>query len=83
MKSAFDLAQVRLILRRGITTGRWTMEDLDQPPPGYVLFKQEWEKACRMQSQRLGMPVQYPCVEYKNLLRDDPPAMGGGTVDDF
>lgn len=83
MESAFNLTEIRMMLRRGIESGRWTMQDLDQPPPGYVLFIKEWKLCCEKQSQLLGIPVQYPLVQYKNLLRDEPPSVGAGTVEDF
>ena len=63
MKKAFDLTEVRLLLRRGIQAGHWTLEDLDQPSPG-------WQQNAK--SFRLHHP-KYPQPEYVNPLRDPEP----------
>ena len=60
MKPAFDLTEVRLLLRRGIEAGHWTLEDLDRPSMGWK------ENADRF---RLHYP-KYEQPVYRNPLRD-------------
>lgn len=67
MDKAFDLSSIRLKLRDGIEKGYWTIDDLDNPPPGYKMFVEELANH-RLPSYRR-IPIQAP---YKNLLRDDP-----------
>ena len=62
MKQAFDLTEVRLLLRKGIEAGHWTLEDLDTPSMGWA------ENA---KSFRLHHPL-YVQHEYRNPLRDVP-----------
>ena len=61
MKLAFDLTEVRRLLRRGIAAGHWQLEDLDQPSPGWVITMEDARR----------IPGFTPPV-YKNLLRDEP-----------
>lgn len=62
MKPAFDLAEVRLLLRRGLEAGYWTIDQLDEPSPGWKLNARHFA-------------MHYPkCQQpqYRNLLRDEP-----------
>jgi len=61
MQKAFDLTEVRLLLRRGINSGHWTLEDLDTPSMGWK------ENAERF---RRDYPL-YVQPTYRNPLRDD------------
>lgn len=70
MNKAFDLATVRLTLQRGLTTGRWTLDDLDQPSQG-------WSYAFE-QAQRIHGFTHPP---FRNLLRDDIPAEAVQPID--
>ena len=63
MKKAFDITEVRLLLRRGIEAGYWTLEDLDQPSWGW----QQNAKAFRLHYPKYQQP------EYRNPLRDPEP----------
>lgn len=56
-----DLTATRLLLRRGLDAGHWTIEDLDTPSEGWA------ENAKRF---RLHHP-NYQQHEYRNPLRDD------------
>jgi len=51
-------------LRDGIAKGLWTLEDLDNPPPGTVLSFAEYRRYLSAQKIVGKDPV------YKNLLRD-------------
>jgi len=61
MKQAFDLTEVRLLLRRGIAAGHWTLEQLDLPSPGWVITMEDARR----------IPGFVPPA-YRNLLRDEP-----------
>lgn len=61
MKPAFDLTEVRLLLRRGIAAGHWTLEQLDLPSPGWVITMEDARR----------IPGFVPPT-YRNLLRDEP-----------
>lgn len=61
MKLAFDLTEVRLLLRRGIEAGHWTMQDLDVPSRGWVITMEDAKR----------IPGFTPPT-YRNLLRDEP-----------
>ena len=63
MKPAFDLTTIRMTLRKAVQAGRFTMEQLDTPSPGFVN-----NTAC----DRRTFPSGYEGVEFRNLLRDDP-----------
>ena len=63
MKPAFDLTTIRLTLRKAVQSGRFTMEQLDTPSPGFVN-----NTAC----DRRTFPSGYEGVQFRNLLRDDP-----------
>ena len=62
MKKAFDPLEVRLLLRRGVEAGYWTVEQLDQPSNG-------WKMNAR--AFALHYP-KYQQPQYRNLLRDEP-----------
>jgi hypothetical protein len=36
MQRLYDLSSIRRTLRDGIAKGYWTLEDLDNPPPGFI-----------------------------------------------
>lgn len=61
MRLAFDLTEVRLLLRRGIAAGHWRLEDLDQPSPGWVITMEDAKR----------IPGFIPPV-FRNPLRDEP-----------
>jgi hypothetical protein len=61
MRLAFDLTEVRLLLRRGIAAGHWRLEDLDKPSPGWVITMEDAKR----------IPGFTPPV-FRNLLRDEP-----------
>jgi len=69
MKKLFDLASVRLILRRGIDAGYWTLEDLDKP-------SQDWSYQ-KQQAKRIPGHTHPP---FRNLLRDDFPIEAVQTI---
>lgn len=56
-----DITEVRLLLRRGIEAGHWTMEDLDRPSPGW---KDNAERFRRHHPK-------YEQHTYRNPLRDE------------
>lgn len=59
--SPYDAAKV---LRDGIAKGLWTMEDLDNPPPGTRMSFAEYRQFLADQQYIGKEPV------YKNLLRE-------------
>ena len=62
MKKAFDVTEVRLLLRRGVAAGHWTVEQLDEPSPGW-----------RMNAKTFALHYpKYQQPQYRNLLRDEP-----------
>ncbi len=63
MQKAFDLTTIRMTLRKAVQAGRFTMEQLDTPSPGFVN-----NTAC----DRRTFPSGYEGVQFRNLLRDDP-----------
>ena len=63
MQPAFDQTSIRMTLRKAVQSGRFTMEQLDTPSPGFVN-----NTAC----DRRTFPSGYEGVEFRNLLRDDP-----------
>ena len=62
MKHVVDPGMLRL-LRRGVESGLWTLENLDTPSPGF--------KACTGVDRRT-FPSGYEGVQFRNLLRDIP-----------
>lgn len=61
MKQAFELAEVRRLLRRGVDAGHWTFQDLDSPSPGWLITMED--------AKRIPGFTPRP---YRNLLRDEP-----------
>lgn len=61
MKQAFELTEVRRLLRRGIDAKHWTLQDLDVPSRGWVISMEDAKR----------IPGFTPPV-YRNLLRDEP-----------
>lgn len=61
MKQAFDLIEVRRLLRRGIDAKHWTLQDLDVPSQGWVITMEDAKR----------IPGFIPPT-YRNLLRDEP-----------
>ena len=61
MKQAFDLVEVRRLLRRGIDAKHWTLQDLDNPSPGWLITMEDAKR----------IPGFTPPT-YRNLLRDEP-----------
>ena len=61
MKQAFDLVEVRRLLRRGIDAKHWTLQDLDVPSPGWFITMED--------AKRIPGFTPRP---YRNLLRDEP-----------
>jgi hypothetical protein len=61
MKPAFELAEVRRLLRRGVDAGHWTVQDLDVPSRGWVITMEDARR----------IPGFTPPT-YRNLLRDEP-----------
>ena len=62
MRHVVDPGMLRL-LRRGVESGLWTLENLDTPSPGF--------KACTGVDRRT-FPSGYEGVQFRNLLRDMP-----------
>jgi len=63
MKLTFVQLSASKILRDGIAKGYWTLEDLDNPPPGTKLNLAEF----RRHPMAVNYTGRFP--EYKNLLR--------------
>ena len=61
MEKLFDISVIKT-LKEGIRKGRWTLEDLDTPPPGWL----ECVNNCKGNP---AFPQGYQGVEYKNLAR--------------
>ncbi len=61
MKPAFDMAEVRRLLRRGIENKHWTLQDLDVPSPGWIITMEDAKR----------IPGFIPPV-FRNPLRDEP-----------
>jgi hypothetical protein len=63
-KRSFEVASAVKILRDGIDKGYWTLEDLDNPPPGTQMNFADYKRFCVAQEYVGKDPV------YKNLLRE-------------
>jgi len=63
MKRTYDTLAAMALLRRGIETGYWTFEDLDNPPPGAALNYADYRRWLVAQKVSGHAPV------YRNLLR--------------
>jgi len=61
MKQAFELTEVRRLLRRGVDAGHWRVEQLDVPSRGWVITMEDAKR----------IPGFTPPT-YRNLLRDEP-----------
>jgi len=61
MQKLFDISIIKT-LKDGITKGRWSLEDLDEPPPG-------WTECVLNTKGNPAFPQGYQGVEYKNLAR--------------
>ena len=61
MQKLFDISVIKT-LKDGITKGRWSLEDLDEPPPG-------WTECVLNTKGNPAFPQGYQGVEYKNLAR--------------
>ena len=64
MKASFDKAAAIKILRDGVTKGYWTVEQLDNPPPGTKMLLHEWSRHPMNKNLKTEQP------SYRNLLRD-------------
>jgi hypothetical protein len=64
MKRTFDPSSAAKILRDGIAKGYWTLEDLDNAPPGTALNYAEYRQFLVAQKYSGKAPV------YRNLLRE-------------
>ena len=65
MQKLFDISVIKT-LKDGITKGRWSLEDLDEPPPG-------WTEVVNNCKGNPAFPQGYKGVEYKNLARVEEP----------
>ena len=65
MNKLYDLASIRLTLRRGVAAGHFTLEQLDTPSPGFV--------TCTA-VDREHFPTGYEGVQFVNVLREQAPA---------
>jgi len=63
MKRTYDTLAAMALLRRGIESGYWTLEDLDNPPPGAAMNYSDYRKWLATQK------VVGPPPVYRNLLR--------------
>ena len=61
MQQAFDQNSIRLTLMKAVQNGRFTMEALDRPSPGFV---------ANTKVDRRTFPGGYEGVQHRNLLRD-------------
>ena len=74
MKKIFDKVSVMKLLKDGLNKPNpkdpesmmWTLEDLDQPPPG-------WTEVVNNCKGNPAFPQGYQGVEYKNLARVEEP----------
>jgi len=65
MQKLFDISVIKT-LKDGITKGRWTLEDLDEPPPG-------WTECVLNTKGNPAFPQGYQGVKYQNLARVEEP----------
>jgi hypothetical protein len=63
MNRAYETLAAMAVLRRGISSGYWTIEDLDNPPPGAALNYADYRRWLIAQKVNSNAPV------YRNLLR--------------
>ena len=62
MKQAFDLASIRLTLKKAVQNGHFTVEQLDTPSAGFI---------ANTRCDRRTFPSGYEGVQFRNLLRED------------
>jgi len=67
MQKLFDASVVKT-LKDAIKRGKFTLEDLDQPPPG-------WTECVNNTKGNPAFPQGYQGVEYKNLARVEEPKL--------
>ena len=65
MQKLFDISVIKT-LKDGITKGRWSLEDLDKPPPG-------WTECVLNTKGNPAFPTGYQGVKYQNLARVEEP----------
>ena len=65
MQKLFDISVIKT-LKDGIKKGRWTLEDLDKPPPG-------WTECVNNCKGNPAFPKGYQGVKYQNLARVEEP----------
>ena len=65
MQKLFDISVIKT-LKDGITKGRWSLEDLDEPPPG-------WTECVLNTKGNHAFPQGYQGVKYQNLARVEEP----------
>ena len=65
MQKLFDVSIIKT-LKDGITKGRWSLEDLDEPPPG-------WTECVLNTKGNPAFPQGYQGVKYRNLARVETP----------
>jgi len=65
MQKLFDISVIKT-LKDGITKGRWSLEDLDKPPPG-------WTECVLNTKGNPAFPQGYQGVKYQNLARVEEP----------
>tara|TARA_R110002020_G_scaffold31920_2_gene98895 strand:- start:664 stop:918 length:255 start_codon:yes stop_codon:yes gene_type:complete len=65
MQKLFDISVIKT-LKDGITKGRWSLEDLDEPPPG-------WAECVLNTKGNPAFPQGYQGVKYQNLARVEEP----------
>ena len=65
MQRLFDISVIKT-LKDGITKGRWSLEDLDEPPPG-------WTECVLNTKGNPAFPQGYQGVKYQNLARVEEP----------
>ena len=65
MQKLFDVSIIKT-LKDGITKGRWSLEDLDKPPPG-------WNECVLNTKGNPAFPQGYQGVKYQNLARVEEP----------
>jgi len=61
MQKLFDIFVIKT-LKDGIKKGRWSLEDLDEPPPG-------WTECVLNTKGNPAFPQGYQGVKYQNLAR--------------
>ena len=65
MQKLFDISVIKT-LKDGIKKGRWSLEDLDKPPPG-------WTECVLNTKGNPAFPQGYQGVKYQNLARVEEP----------